>query len=1746
MITRHKITERSRFRGIVSVLAVFGLSFGLSLVTSAQIMVVPGQFDVDPSGSAVYSVPISVPPGTAGMVPALTIDYTSGGGNGLLGVGWSLGGLPSIARCPKTTAQDGSIGSITYTNSDRFCMGGERLIVTSGTYGADGSEYRTEIEGFSKVTAHGVTGNGPTWFEVQSKSGQTLELGNTSDSRVLATGTSTVRSWGVNKVEDTVGNYLTVTYTPDATNGMTYPDRIDYTGNDGASLTPYNSVQFAYETRPDVAPLYEAGSLQKLEKRLTNIKTYQGVNLVSDYQLAYGLSGSTSRSRITSIKMCDNSAVCLPSTTASYHEAGFSSLTASQAWSSDFGSSQNLNGRILADVNGDGLTDIFAFDGTNSYAALGTGTGFGAKQTWGATPDGAVAQTVCTEITGCFTIGPYYHYAATLFDLNADGKSDITSFSNGGVSVSLSTGTSFATQSLWSTEFGGAAGWGATDYLRTLADVNGDGLVDLVGITPTAVKVALNTGSSFAASTTWTTEFTPVLGWTNDFSTFPRFFTDINGDGMADLIGYKDNGTYVALSTGSSFTGYSSWSTEFGSSAGWSATDRLRTFADVNGDGLRDIVGFGATTIDVALSTGSSFAPSVAWITNYTPNSGGWTSFDTYPRFVQDINGDGMEDIIGIGSSGVYYSLSDGTKFGPASTQWIADYAPSAGGWTDMATYPRFISDVSGDGVVDILGFGSSGTHVSTISTRSANDLLSKITTGLGSETDITYKVLTDSSVYTKDNNATYPILDLQIPAYVVSKIDAGDGIGGSYSSSYSYTGAKFEINGRGFLGFRQHTVKDLQTNIEQITTFRQDYPFIGAVLEQKNKLGSLELNITTNSHATDNLGGTRRLPYLTQTVQQSTDLDGTVLPAVTTTYTYDAYANPTQIVVSTPDGATKTTDNTYTNDTINWFLGRLTNSVVTNVISESGSGGTSGNPGNNAPIALIDNITANEDVPHTFDPRVNDSDPDSDPLTIDQVSTPTNGSASIQSAGTEILYTPNTGFIGHDSFSYVISDGNGGEATGTVLITVEQNLAPIAVNDSVSFTGATHTFDPRANDVDSEGDTLTIISKTNGAQGTVSIVSGGTQLTYTSNNDYAGADSFTYTIDDGHGNTSQATVNVTVTKIVQTTGGVVNAPWTYSVVFVDFEFGSFYEHIIYDAQLNQVYFAIDIAPCPKPSPAAMAYVTLGSGYVYSGGGCQIVKNPTGTSNQSPIAANDSISFTGASHTFNPRVNDSDGNGDPLTITGVTSPASGTAAIQSGGTQILYTPNAGFVGNDSFYYVISDGNGGEDSGLVSVTVVANQIPVAVDDSISFTGASHTFDPRTNDTDGDSDPLTITAVSTPTSGTAAIQSSGTQILYTPNGGFTGNDAFTYTISDGNGGSDTATVSVTVVPNQVPDAVDDSISVSGGSHTFDPRTNDTDGDSDPLTITAVSTPTSGTAVIQSSGTEILYTPNGGFSGNDSFTYTISDGNGGSDTATVSATVTANQVPDAVDDSISFMGASHTFDPRVNDTDGDSDPLTITAVSTPTSGTASIQSSGTQILYTPNGGFTGNDSFTYTISDGNGGSDTATVSVTVLANQPPNAVNDSKFLVGSVLTFDPRTNDSDPESDPLTITAKTNGSYGTVAIVNGGTQLRYTANAGFGGSDSFTYTISDGQGHTDTATVTMTVYGIVQTTGGSVLSPWTYHATYINFIYGGFWIYEIRLGGTTIVTSYAPLCPNSGTATLSGGYTYYGGGCQIVRTY
>jgi hypothetical protein len=134
-----------------------------------------GAWNVTDNGEAVYTIPIFTPSGTAGLTPALAFSYSSNKGNGALGVGWGISGLSRIERCPSIVASNGSTRDVRGDMLDRFCLNGNQLKYFAGAaYGQAGSEYRGEVDDFSRIKAFGSAGAGPAYFIVE----QTMQRRN--------------------------------------------------------------------------------------------------------------------------------------------------------------------------------------------------------------------------------------------------------------------------------------------------------------------------------------------------------------------------------------------------------------------------------------------------------------------------------------------------------------------------------------------------------------------------------------------------------------------------------------------------------------------------------------------------------------------------------------------------------------------------------------------------------------------------------------------------------------------------------------------------------------------------------------------------------------------------------------------------------------------------------------------------------------------------------------------------------------------------------------------------------------------------------------------------------------------------------------------------------------------------------------------------------------------------------------------------------------------------------------------------------------------------------------------------------------------------------------------------------------------------------------------------------------------------------------------------------------------------------
>jgi Ca2+-binding RTX toxin-like protein len=767
-------------------------------------------------------------------------------------------------------------------------------------------------------------------------------------------------------------------------------------------------------------------------------------------------------------------------------------------------------------------------------------------------------------------------------------------------------------------------------------------------------------------------------------------------------------------------------------------------------------------------------------------------------------------------------------------------------------------------------------------------------------------------------------------------------------------------------------------------------------------------------------------------------------------------------------------------------------NSNGTDIISytvSDGKGGTATatvavtvNPVNDAPVAVNDAATLDEDTEITIDVLANDSDVDGDALTVSAASA-SQGTVTINGDGT-LTYTPNGDFNGTDTITYTVVDGKGGSATATVAVKVNPvNDPPVAIEDLAATDEDTPVnIDVLANDYDPEGSSLSVLGA-GAANGTV-VVNGDGTLTYTPNANFNGIDTVTYTLSDSDGGVATGTVEVTVNSVndapvAVNDKGVTNEDTAVTIAVLDNDSdvdGDSLAVIGAFAGKGTVTINGDgtltyLADANFNGTDTIAYsVSDGKGGTATAT-VAVTVNPV---NDAPTAGNDvAVTDEDTAVTFAVLGNDADVDGDALSVTKATA-GNGTVTINGDGT-LSYQGNANFNGSDTVTYTISDGKGGTATAAVAVTVnPVNDMPTAGNDSaITNEDTLVRVAVLANDSDVDGDSLAVTGASA-ANGTVTINSNNT-IDYRPNANFNGTDTVTYTVSDGKGGTATATVAVTVNPvNDAPVAVNDAATLDEDTEiTIDVLANDSDVDGDALTVSAASA-SQGTVTINGDGT-LTYTPNGDFNGTDTITYTVVDGKGGSATATVAVKVNpVNDPPVAIEDlAATDEDTPVNIDVLANDYDPEGSSLSVLGAGA-ANGTVVVNGDGT-LTYTPNANFNGIDTVTYTLSDSDGGVATGTVEVTVNSvNDAPVAVNDKGVTnEDTAVTIAVLDNDSDVDGDSLAVIGAFAGK-GTVTI-NGDGTLTYLADANFNGTDTIAYSVSDGKGGTATATVAVTVNAV-----------------------------------------------------------------------
>ncbi|MFM8402201.1 MAG: Ig-like domain-containing protein, partial [Pirellula sp.] len=411
------------------------------------------------------------------------------------------------------------------------------------------------------------------------------------------------------------------------------------------------------------------------------------------------------------------------------------------------------------------------------------------------------------------------------------------------------------------------------------------------------------------------------------------------------------------------------------------------------------------------------------------------------------------------------------------------------------------------------------------------------------------------------------------------------------------------------------------------------------------------------------------------------------------------------------------------------------------------------------------------------------------------------------------------------------------------------------------------------------------------------------------------------------------------------------------------------------------------------------------------------------------------------------------GSNSVLSLVSVSTPdKGGTVSIASGEKTLVYTPAPNFNGAEKFTYVVRDQSGVTGTATVTMNVQSvNDNPVAVNDVFDTVKSNQTdvfLNVLGNDTSGPdtSETLTVTSIGTPSQGgTVKIATGGNGVLFTPKANFVGADTFTYTISDGKGGSATGNVTVNVqvaVPTPIVTGESFTVVEDSAETEFDVLANDLPAVTGDTLSIASAQATNGTVNTNAAKTRLLYKPNANFVGTDRVVYTVRSSNGGTAQATATITVTSvNDAPNAVADQITVnTSANQSLNVLANDTNVDAnETLTISAVTQPEAGkgTVSIATDKKSLLYSaPSASFTGEVNFTYTISDGNGLSSTANVKLNVV-NFTPRAVGvTTNTSVQGVRIDAQQIEGPGVNGTPIDLTLQLSGSLAKVPDVGPGT--------------------------------------------------------------------------------------------------------------
>ena len=911
-----------------------------------------GSFDIGPVGNATYNIPVDLPSGTAGLKPDISIVYNSFSGDGVMGKGFSLSAISSITRANTTVFHNGYISDIKFDNTDKYMLDGNRLM-----YDASMNQYRTEMNPYSQIKT--ISPNtSSAYFEVRTKEGLIMEYGNTSDSKLYAQGShkDQVAFWMLNKVKDRRGNYYTYTYEKNDDNGEIRLKQIDYTGYTGSTnRVPYCSVKFTYTSRNyDVNLNYIAGSEFEETKLLSEIGIYYGAELYRRYTMTYNYDENDFTYLLSKITVTgQNNETLKPIVFNWYKNTDFKHKQVVYDQSSSAMNYINKAYISLGDYNGDGRTDLLAtpmedadwtgwklfLADTDGNKLTYSGSGTLPERYKEPVPgdyngDGITDFLACRETVAKSLNGndlPLASLSDTLINQTSENRASVTYYN---YFIYYGTGNGFTAGPV------PAITTESRPHGVRVADFNGDGAMDLFvyykekngSVDYKICMSGYSDGTLTAFNTIKTGTILSEMNWDQ------VEVWDFNGDGLAEVINFRDDG-YDYMENNGAGSLYRSRTGTFPNKK------HKISFGDFNGDRKIDLLLTGWNDMEwsewqTLLSTGSGFK-------SYSfPKK-----FNAYSKdiYVCDLNGDGNDDFFAVDKTSdnmsalrCYIGYDNGRNFKE---------------YTSVNTYGSdkwnfFPLDTRGDGK---LGFLVTSTPNSWkgyqlyMPNAEFSNLLKSATDSHGNVTSISYKKMSDASIYTKTppigGSATvsgYDSLSFTAPFKLVSEVSISNGIGGTNSIAYTYENAKVFKRGRGFLGFTKTIMNDLSTSVKTTITQSFSETYYQAAIKSIEKIYTPTNRKLTQSNYTNTLTkpsnayGTFVYQPTSVTEQTYEPTANKVIQTVTTNYSYDDYGNLLTQTATYGNGDVQKVTNTYSNNTTDWLIGLLTRSVSVSTVNNS------------------------------------------------------------------------------------------------------------------------------------------------------------------------------------------------------------------------------------------------------------------------------------------------------------------------------------------------------------------------------------------------------------------------------------------------------------------------------------------------------------------------------------------------------------------------------------------------------------------------------------------------------------------------------------------------------------------------------------------------------------------------------------------------------------------------------------------